>query len=171
MKTQLKMLLPLFTIFVLFGCAKNNDEANKPDESKNEMKKMSGMMIHDAWIRSSAEGTTTAMFGMIMNHTDVNDTLTDVSSDLSQLTEFHETFKKSDDMMGMRHVEKQPIEANTSLTLKPGSYHVMLIRLNQDLKVGDQKELTFHFKHAGDIKVMAEVKSMNEMGGMDHSQH
>ena len=168
MKTKFKILLTLFIGLTLFGCAKQNEETKKPEETKN---KMTGMMIHDAWIRASALGTTTAMFGMIMNHTGVNDTLIGVTSDLSQLTEFHETYKKASDMMGMRHVEAQPIEANTSLILKPGSYHVMLIRLNQDLKVGDKKEITFHFKHAGDVKVEAEVKDMNEMGGMDHSQH
>lgn len=168
MKAKFKILLTLFVVLILFGCAKQNEEAKQPEEAKS---KMAGMMIHNAWIRASAQGTTTAMFGMIMNHTDVNDTLIDVTSDLSQLTEFHETYKKAGDMMGMRHVEAQPVDANTSLILKPGSYHVMLIRLNQDLKVGDKKEITFHFKHTGDIKVEAEVKDMSEMGGTDHSQH
>ena len=168
MKTKFKILLPLFIVLILFGCSKQNEEAKQPEETKTEMK---GMMVHNAWIRASAQGTTTAMFGMIMNHTNVNDTLVGVSSDLSQLTEFHETYKKEGDMMGMRHIEAQPIDANSSLTLQPGSYHVMLIRLNQDLKVGETKEITFHFTHASDIKVEAEVKDMNEMGGMDHSQH
>ncbi|MBU2491903.1 MAG: copper chaperone PCu(A)C [Bacteroidetes bacterium] len=168
MKTKFKFLIPLFAVLILLGCAKQNDEVKQPEESTAHM---SGMMVHNAWIRQAAEGTTTALFGMIMNHTEVNDTLIGVSSDLAQLTEFHETYQKEDDMMGMRHIEAQPIDANSSLILKPGSYHVMLIRLNQDLNVGNTKEITFHFKHAGDIKVEAIVKEMNEMGSMDHSQH
>ena len=168
MKTKFKILLPLFAVLILFGCSKQKEETKQPEESAQH--KMTGMMIHDAWIRPSAQGTTTAMFGMIMNHTDVNDTLIDVTSDLAQLTEFHESYKKEGDLMGMRHIEAQPVDANTALRLKPGSYHVMLIRLNQDLNTGDKKEITFHFKHAGEIKVEAEVKDM-PMGEMDHSQH
>lgn len=167
MRNKLKILLPLFVVLILFGCAKQNEETKQPEETKS---KMTGMMVHNAWIRPSAQGTTTAMFGMIMNHTDINDTLIAVTSDLAQLTEFHETYKKEGDVMGMRHIEAQSVDANSSLMLKPGSFHVMLIKLNQDLKTGDKKEITFHFKHAGDIKVEAEVKDM-PMGEMDHSQH
>ena len=168
MKTNLTTLLPLIAVMILFGCSKQTEENKQAHESHN---KMSGMMVHNAWIRSSAEGTTTALFGMVMNHTDINDTIIGVSSDLAQLTEFHETYKKEGDMMGMRHVDVQPVDANSSLILKPGSYHVMLIKLNQELKVGDKKEIVFHFKYAGEIKAEADVKDMNEMGEMDHSQH
>lgn len=167
MKTNLKLLLTLLAVLILIGCSKQEEETKQNEEPKS---KMSGMMVHNAWIRPSAEGTTTAFFGMIMNHTDVNDTLIGVSSNLAENTELHESYQKEGDMMGMRHIPALPVDANSSVELKPRSYHVMLIILNQDLKVGDQKELTLHFRNAGEIKVTAEVKDM-PMGEMDHSQH
>lgn len=167
MKAKLNLLLILFVVLILSGCAKQEEETKQTEEPKS---KMSGMMVHNAWIRPSAEGTTTAFFGMIMNHTDVNDTLIGVSSNLAENTELHESYKKESDMMGMRHIDALPVDANSSVELKPLSYHVMLIILNQDLKTGDQKEITLHFKNAGEIKVTAEVKDM-PMGEMDHSRH
>lgn len=164
---KIKLLLILFVVLILSGCAKQEDESKQNEEPES---KMSGIMVHNAWIRPSAEGTTTAFFGMIMNHTDVNDTLIDVSSNLAEITELHESYKKESDMMGMRHIDALPVDANSSVELKPRSYHVMLIILNQDLKVGEQKEVTLHFKNAGEIKVTAEVKDM-PMGELDHSQH
>lgn len=167
MKPKFDLLVFLFVGLILIGCAKQEKETEQTEEPKS---KMSGMMVHNAWIRPSAEGTTTAFFGMIMNHTDVNDTLIGVSSNLAENTELHESYKKEGDMMGMRHIDSLPVDANSSVELKPRSYHVMLIILNQDLKAGDQKEVTLHFKNAGEIKVTAEVKDM-PMGEMDHSQH
>jgi len=42
--------------------------------------------------------------------------------------------------------------------LKPGSYHIMLIGLKQDLKPGDRIEITLRFEKAGEIKVNAPVR-------------
>jgi copper(I)-binding protein len=42
--------------------------------------------------------------------------------------------------------------------LKPGSYHIMLIGLNRDLKSGDTFEVTLTFANAGDITVTIPVR-------------
>ncbi|HYN47589.1 MAG TPA: copper chaperone PCu(A)C [Candidatus Nanopelagicales bacterium] len=62
-------------------------------------------------------------------------------------------------MMGMRKIDKLDIPAGGKVELKPGSYHIMLIELVRELKVGEKVEITLTFEKAGDVKVTAEVRS------------
>ena len=53
--------------------------------------------------------------------------------------------------------------------LKPGSYHIMLIKLNRIPKKGYKYDLILHFKNAGVIEVTAEVKDKPpNKKGMSH---
>jgi len=54
--------------------------------------------------------------------------------------------------------ESVPLAAGAKVEFKPGGLHVMLIGLKQDLKVGDQFELTLHFKNHADIVLKVIVK-------------
>ncbi len=62
-------------------------------------------------------------------------------------------------MMGMRPIARLEIPAGGKIELKPGSYHIMLIELTKELKVGDRVEITLVFEKAGDVKVSAEVRA------------
>jgi copper(I)-binding protein len=59
--------------------------------------------------------------------------------------------------MEMIKQESIPLLAGSELELKPGSYHIMLFGLKQELKVGDQIALTLHFKHHEDITLTVPV--------------
>ncbi len=61
-------------------------------------------------------------------------------------------------MMGMQPIARLEIPAGGTVELKPGSYHIMLIDLTQELKVGDKIEITLKFEKAGEVKVTAEVR-------------
>ena len=58
----------------------------------------------------------------------------------------------------MRPVEAIDVPAKGSVKLMPGGFHVMLIGLNRDLKLGDTVDVTLQFEKAGAIKVTATVK-------------
>jgi periplasmic copper chaperone A len=58
----------------------------------------------------------------------------------------------------MQKVDRLEIPAGGSVQLKPGSYHIMLIDLTQELKAGEKIEITLNFEKAGAVKVMAEVR-------------
>jgi copper(I)-binding protein len=51
-----------------------------------------------------------------------------------------------------------PLIAGAGAEFKPGGLHVMLIGLKQDLKAGDEFELTLHFKDHADITLKVIVK-------------
>lgn len=51
-----------------------------------------------------------------------------------------------------------PIEANTMINLKPGSYHLMLMNPLRSLKAGEKVELQLHFDNGATVEVQAMVR-------------
>ncbi|MBT8383396.1 MAG: copper chaperone PCu(A)C, partial [Ignavibacteria bacterium] len=94
----------------------------------------------------------------IESNSEAADTLYKVKSELAERIEIHETYSNGD-VMGMREVGMIVVEANSSFELKPGAHHIMLMKLKQDLKKGDNGDFTLHFKNAGEIKITSVVRS------------
>jgi copper(I)-binding protein len=106
------------------------------------------------WMRPSSKDMNTAVYAKIKNNSDKADTLYSVSSSLAKVTEIHETYDKGGSM-GMRKVDFIVIPAKKTFELKPGSHHIMLIKLNQDIQKGKKYTVTYKFRRAGEIKVEA----------------
>ena len=113
--------------------------------------------IKNAWLRPSSEKMATALYFTIENRTEAADTLFQVDSDLAERVEIHETYSQ-DDMMGMRKVDFIIIDGKNSFELKPGGYHVMLMKLKTDINNGDEAEFILYFKQAGEINITATAK-------------
>ena len=67
------------------------------------------------------------------------------------------------DVMQMHPVEAVPLRAGAKATFKPGGLHIMLIGVKQDLKIGEEIEITLHFKNSGDIKIPVLVREPPDM--------
>lgn len=113
--------------------------------------------IIDAWMRPSSEKMATALYFTIENEGETEDTLFKIDSDLAEKVEIHETYSEGD-LMGMRKVSALVIKEKSSFELKPGSYHIMLMKLKKDISDGDEGEFILHFKQAGEIKITAKAK-------------
>jgi len=113
--------------------------------------------IIDPWVRPNAEGMSTALYFTIENSCEEADTLYKVESNVSKRVEIHETYQ-SGEMMGMRKVEMIVIEANSSFELKPGSHHIMVMKLKQDINIGDETNFTLYFRNADQILITAEAR-------------
>lgn len=131
-----------------------------------------GIRVTDAWARNSpAVAVAGAAYMVIENTGPTADALIGASSTVARATEIHETVEvpvespvasggmSPGGMMGMQPVERVGIPAGGRLELKPGSYHIMLIGLNRELKAGDMIEITLRLERAGEIKVTAEVRA------------
>lgn len=136
-------------VFTSFQACQKSDQADLGSEKK---------IISDTWMRPGVKNRNSAAFMKITNNTNSPDTLFSIKSDLAQLVELHETYVKEGDMKGMRHIELLPIPANSTVELKPGSYHVMLIGLNNDLNIGNSGKIELGFKIAGNLAVDVLVK-------------
>jgi copper(I)-binding protein len=51
------------------------------------------------------------------------------------------------------------IPAQGQIVLEPGGKHIMLVNLNQDLKEGENLNLTLVFEKSGEIKVTVPVRN------------
>ena len=115
------------------------------------------LQVSNEWIRPGAKGMGTALYFVVENQSDVPDTLYKVTSDVSSMIQLHETYTK-DEMMGMREVGEMVIEPESSLELKPGGYHIMVMKLKRDIKVGGKAEFVLNFKNVGDILITTKAK-------------
>lgn len=117
-----------------------------------------GISLSDPWARMGMSGDNSAAY-MYISNTSGEDTLISAQSTVAKSVELHTVIKGDDGMMQMRPVEGGvTIPAQGNQTLKPGSYHIMLIGLNQDLKKGDTFEVELTFANAGIVPITVEVR-------------
>jgi periplasmic copper chaperone A len=114
--------------------------------------------ILSPWARpAQAAGTgNSAAYLTIRNTGKEADRLIKVETTVAEMTETHET-KMDGDMMSMSMVDAIEIPAGGSVELKPGGYHIMLMKLKGDLTAGTKISLTLTFEKAGTVKVDADV--------------
>jgi copper(I)-binding protein len=113
--------------------------------------------IGNAWMRPANQGMNAALYLDISNLSSKDCDLVDVSSDIAKVVQIHETYKQGENL-GMRKVKSITIKGKTTFHLAPGGFHVMVIRLKENLKVGDKKEFILTFRNHKTLKIMAIVK-------------
>ena len=118
----------------------------------------SSIIIKDSWTRPTMTHMNSAIYFTVVNSGSQADTLLDVESKVADIVQVHESFKRGNDQMGMRQVDFVAIPPNASVVFKPGSYHVMLIDMQQDVKANSVIDAVLTFKHAGKIKMSAKAK-------------
>ena len=99
-----------------------------------------------------------ALFLEIQNSHPESDVLTQASSPNAKSVMIHQTERKNN-ITSMKHLMKGiNIPANGNISLKPGSYHIMLSGLDKDLKLGDKIEVTLEFSKNKSITVKPVLK-------------
>lgn len=130
----------------------------------------SSLSVSDAYVRATPPNLpNSAAFMSIKNTSNKDISLVSASSDASKVSELH-THDMKDGVMTMYQVPKIDIKANSTTTLKPGGFHVMLLGLKvKPLKEGKNVELVLNFSNGQHIKVFAPVKKV--MAGMKMHKH
>lgn len=113
--------------------------------------------ISEAWARPGAAGAQSAAY-MTITGAGQDDALVSVSSVGAMTVELHETTTDAEGMMGMHPIERLDVPGDGSVSLEPGSFHVMLMGLSEELAVGDTLELELVFEKAGTVAVDAEIR-------------
>jgi len=77
----------------------------------------------------------------------VDDTLVGASVDesVAMMTEVHETTTQADGSMGMQEIMSLDLKAGVKTELKPGGYHIMLMKLAKPLVLGENISVTLTF--------------------------
>ena len=124
----------------------------------------SDLVVTDPVSRATPAGAPTGIGYMTIANTGaVADRLVSASSPLADHVEIHE-MSVAKGIMTMHPVPGGlAVPAHGSVTLKPGSYHLMLIGPKQPFKAGDTIPVTLTFEHAGSERVDLAVKPMGEV--------
>ena len=129
--------------------------------------------VEDAWIKAVPdikEMNMTGMFGVFSNSSDeVIYILGGEASDAS-LTDTkldaHEVVKDENGKMVMQEVKTGiPIPAHGSVTLKPGSYHIMFWNLKKPIVAGDKVAVTVNFSNGTSLDVTADARDISNYAG------
>ena len=98
------------------------------------------------------------------------DRLVGGSADFAGMVQIHE-MKMDGDVMKMREIAGGlEIPAGGEVELKPGGYHVMFMKLGEQMKAGEKRKATLQFEKAGTVEVEFDVQDIKAMGNMDHSK-
>ena len=126
------------------------------------------IVISDAYVRAVPPNLkSSASFMKITNNSNKSISLMSVDSDIAKDVELHEHIMNNG-MMKMQQVTHINIPANSTIVLKPGGLHVMLIGLNKKLKVGDKvNSFTFNFSNKTSI-IIDNIPVKSVMMGMKH---
>ena len=101
--------------------------------------------VSDAWVRATvSQQKVTGAFMQLSSPQDTR--LIEVHSTAAAMTELHQ-MEMVDNVMKMRQANGLDLPANKIVELKPGGYHVMLMGLNAQAKVGDVIPLTLVFEN------------------------
>ncbi|HRQ23880.1 MAG TPA: copper chaperone PCu(A)C [Anaerolineales bacterium] len=125
----------------------------------------------DAWARTGMMGGNSAAYMMLVNGTGQDVELIGASSDVAEAVEVHLSQMTADGVMQMIQQDAVAIPSKKMLELKPGSYHIMLIGLKQDLNVGNGITVTLHFNGYEDVTLTVPVKDAADMGGSGMDGH
>ena len=127
--------------------------------------------IHNPWVRS-APSNAPALAVFMQIHNQSNKTIKLLTADANgyKRVEIHRTINDN----GLMKMVKQsfaPIPAEGKLHLKPGSWHIMLIKPEKVPSEGNMVEIKLEFDNGMIKTVPAIVKSGHKMHKNDNHEH
>lgn len=125
----------------------------------------------DCWIRMIPSPAPSGGFFVAHNAGSADAVLTGAHSPDYGMVMLHET-TESGGMSKMAMVHQVAIPAGKDLAFKPGSYHMMLEKPRDGLKIGDTVRVDFTLANGEGFSATCELKSPKAMSGMDgHMKH
>lgn len=121
--------------------------------------------VQNAWVRATVPQQKAAGVFFDIQATE-NLQLVEAQTSVATSAELHE-MKMENDVMRMRPLEQLALPAGKKVNLKPGGYHLMLMGLKNQIKVGDVIPLRLVFQDKNkkqqfvDIKVIARPINTN----------
>lgn len=132
--------------------------------------KKDGLTIDRPWARETARGQSAGGgFLTITNSARADERLIGGSTPVATRVEVH-SMSMEGGVMRMRPLKHGlPIPAGGSVTLKPGSFHIMFMGLKRPLVRGETIPVTLDFARAGKVQVSFAVEAVTYGGS--HGGH
>jgi copper(I)-binding protein len=133
----------------------------------HEFHRLGDIVIEQPWSRATPVKVGGA-YMTLRNNGAIPDKLIKITSPVAERVEIHET-KIEGGMAMMRPVAAIELKRRSSVQLKPGGLHVMLMGLKGPLEEGQSFALTLEFEHAGTVEVMATIEDIAHGGPGGHN--
>ncbi|MCP1198935.1 copper chaperone PCu(A)C [Notoacmeibacter sp. MSK16QG-6] len=146
-------------------------ESNKMADGHSHMQMVGKLEITDVRLRATPPNAKVAAGYLTVRNTGTEpDRLIGGSVDFADEIEVHE-MAVEDGVMKMRPLrDGLEIAPGQQVELKPGSYHLMLMGMKDELKEGQTRTLTVEFEKAGSVSVDAPVAPFGKGGHPDNSK-
>jgi copper(I)-binding protein len=129
-----------FLIFSFFGLLFFSSNLNAEISVENE------------WARVTPSGTG-SVYMEIKNNGNSDDKLLSASSDKAGMVMIHRSIREGD-ISKMIHIHDGiTIPGNSSVSLKPGDYHLMLMNLDKNLSLGDKISIILNFEKNDSLEI------------------
>ena len=129
------------------------------------------IMVHNAWVRSAPPNAKVlAAYMTIMNHSEKPIALTAISSRQFGKIEMHKT-EMHGDSMKMIYQKQLNIPAQGSLILKPGGFHLMLMKPISLPQVGESVDMDLYFNNGQTLHIKMPVKTKSDKGHVMGNSH
>jgi copper(I)-binding protein len=166
MLTKSLLVLAAAGALALAGCSSDSGtatESSAPASSPSATAMAdSAVTVTGAYIPQPASDTS-AMFGMVANSGSEAVKLTGGSAPDVGMVQVHEFVKEGNTEVMQEVPGGLEIPAGGSVELKPGSYHVMLMEVTGDWKVGDEIPVTLNLSNGETVTVTAPVEAREGM--------
>ena len=127
----------------------------------------SSLSFKDAWISEAPPvSKVLAAYMKILNHSDKAIVINTIESEDFSRIEFHRTIHEND-IAKMRQQKILTVPESGSLTLEPGSYHLMLFNPVKRMTAGDSSIFTVNTADDQKFETKVTVKKSNS----NHHQH
>lgn len=121
--------------------------------------KLGAIEIMDVWVASTVVMPGMAMNGaaymVIWNRGNEPDRLVAAETDAAQAVELHQTVIDGQGIATMKPLTAVELPPNAEVRIEPGSYHLMLVAITREFKVGDIVNLSLTFEKAGTVELAA----------------
>ena len=121
-----------------------------------------GIEVRGAWIREAPPGAEVLAAYMDIRNKDAKpDVLFEIRTPIAEVVSIHRTVVIKG-VARMEHMETLPVPARTTVRLKPGGDHLMIMFPERLPKVGAKVPLALRFRRGGTVWLEVPVKSAIE---------
>ena len=115
------------------------------------------IIIENEWARVMPNGSGAA-YMKILSSSDLEDKLISASSDKAKMVMIHRSVRDGD-ISKMIHIHDGiEIPGNSSISLKPGDYHLMLMNIDNTFSLGDKINIKLNFEKQGIVEIFPITK-------------
>lgn len=115
-----------------------------------------GLQVDSTWARPAERGMNSAVYLRIQNGPEP-EVLTGAASDAAEIVQVHRTILDADGNAIMEEQPRVSLAPGQILEMKPGGYHIMLIKLRHPLNTGESFDLSLFFEKTGEYRVSIPV--------------